>query len=91
MAKGVDKPATGGTELKEDTRTNLLLAQKTEVISDLAGAMARAGRAVETVIAYRAVIMGDFDAAVRAAIWSSSIRSERKFLQWRDRCQSPSL
>jgi len=40
MAKGVDKPATGGTELKEDTRTNLLLAQKTEVISDLAGAMA---------------------------------------------------
>src|SRR5882762_10765367 len=40
MAKGVDKPATGGTELKEDARTNLLLAQKTEVISDLAGAMA---------------------------------------------------
>lgn len=40
MAKGVDKPATGSPELKEDARTNLLLAQKTEVISDLAGAMA---------------------------------------------------
>lgn len=40
MAKGVDKPATGSPQLKEDARTNLLLAQKTEVISDLAGAMA---------------------------------------------------
>lgn len=40
MTKGIDKPTTGSPELKGDARTNLLLAQKTEVISDLAGAMA---------------------------------------------------
>jgi two-component system, cell cycle sensor histidine kinase and response regulator CckA len=39
MAKGIDKTASG-PQLKEDVRTNLLLAQKTEVISDLAGAIA---------------------------------------------------
>jgi two-component system, cell cycle sensor histidine kinase and response regulator CckA len=40
MAKSTDKSTTGRPELTGDARTNLLLAQKTEVISDLAGAMA---------------------------------------------------
>jgi uroporphyrinogen-III synthase len=40
---------------------------------DLAGAMGRAGRAVETVIAYRAVIVGDFEAGVRVAIAGGGI------------------
>jgi uroporphyrinogen-III synthase len=35
---------------------------------DLAGALAKVGGAVETTIAYRAVIVGDFDADVRQAI-----------------------
>ena len=40
---------------------------------DLAGTMAMAGRAVETVIIYRAVIVGDFDADARAAITEGGI------------------
>jgi CheY-like chemotaxis protein len=40
MAKGNDKPTTSTPDLKGDARTNLLLARKTELISDLAGAMA---------------------------------------------------
>jgi two-component system, cell cycle sensor histidine kinase and response regulator CckA len=40
MAKVINKPTAGSPELKEDTQTNLLLARKTEVISDLAGAVA---------------------------------------------------
>ena len=35
---------------------------------DLAAALGKAGRTVETVVAYRAVIVDDFDAGVRAAI-----------------------
>lgn len=40
MAKGIDKPTIESPELKGDAPTNLLLARKTEVISDLAGAVA---------------------------------------------------
>jgi CheY-like chemotaxis protein len=40
MAKGIDKPTIDNPELREDARMNLLLARKTEVIRDLAGAMA---------------------------------------------------
>jgi len=40
---------------------------------DLAGILGKAGRAVETVIAYRAVIVSDFDADVRAAISGGAI------------------
>jgi uroporphyrinogen-III synthase len=40
---------------------------------DLATTMAMAGRAVETVIIYRAVIVGDFDAGTRAAITGGAI------------------
>ena len=40
MAKGAAKPATGRPELQGDVRTNVLLAQKTELVSELAGAMA---------------------------------------------------
>jgi uroporphyrinogen-III synthase len=40
---------------------------------DLAGALAEVGRAVETVIAYRAVIVGNFDADVGAAIAGGGI------------------
>jgi signal transduction histidine kinase len=40
MAKGIGKPTNGNPELQVDARANLLLAQKTEVISDLAGAIA---------------------------------------------------
>jgi len=41
IAKGTPKPpATGSPKLQGDARTNVLLAQKTELISELAGAMA---------------------------------------------------
>jgi len=40
IAKGIAKPATGELKLQGDAQTNLLLAQKTELISELAGAMA---------------------------------------------------
>lgn len=40
MAKGTDKPTIDIPELRGDARTSLLLARKTEVIRDLAGAMA---------------------------------------------------
>ena len=40
---------------------------------DLAAALGRVGQAVETVIAYRAVAVGDFDADLRAAIAGSAI------------------
>jgi len=40
MAKGINKPTIESLELKADARTDLLLARKTEVISDLAGAVA---------------------------------------------------
>jgi uroporphyrinogen-III synthase len=40
---------------------------------DLAGALGRVGQAVETVIAYRAVAVGDFDAELRAAIAGGAI------------------
>jgi two-component system cell cycle sensor histidine kinase/response regulator CckA len=41
IAKGTAKPpATGSPKLQGDARTNVLLAQKTELISELAGAMA---------------------------------------------------
>jgi uroporphyrinogen-III synthase len=40
---------------------------------DLAGALGRAGQAVETVVAYRAVAVGDFDADLRAAIAGGEI------------------
>jgi uroporphyrinogen-III synthase len=40
---------------------------------DPAGALGRVGRAVETVIAYRAIAVGDFDADVRAAIAGGEI------------------
>jgi uroporphyrinogen-III synthase len=42
-------------------------------VGDLAGALGRAGQAVETVIAYRAVAVGDFDPDVRAAIAGGAI------------------
>jgi uroporphyrinogen-III synthase len=40
---------------------------------DLAGALAKAGRVVETVIAYRAVIVSDFDAGTRSVIGGGGI------------------
>jgi uroporphyrinogen-III synthase len=40
---------------------------------DLAAALRKAGRTVETVIVYRAAIVGDFDADVRAAIAGGGI------------------
>jgi len=40
IAKGIAKPATGELKLQGDAQTNLLLAQKTELISELAEAMA---------------------------------------------------
>jgi uroporphyrinogen-III synthase len=40
---------------------------------DLAGALGRVGQAVETVIAYRAVAVGGFDADLRAAIAGGEI------------------
>jgi uroporphyrinogen-III synthase len=40
---------------------------------DLAGALAKAGRVVETVIAYRAVIVSDFDAGTRSVIGRGGI------------------
>jgi uroporphyrinogen-III synthase len=46
----------------------LLYVAGSDRSGDLAGALAKLGRAVETVIAYRAVIVGDFEADVRAAI-----------------------
>jgi uroporphyrinogen-III synthase len=40
---------------------------------DLEGALGKAGRAIETVIVYRAVIVSDFDAEIRAAIEGGAI------------------
>jgi len=40
---------------------------------DLAAALGKVGRTVETVVAYRAVMVGEFDAALRAAIAGGEI------------------
>jgi uroporphyrinogen-III synthase len=56
-----------------DVGLPLIYISASDQAGDLAGTMAMAGRAVETVIAYRAVVVGDFDAGTRAAIAGGGI------------------
>jgi uroporphyrinogen-III synthase len=64
----VDDLATLVAAKTGDAGLPLLYFAGNERVGDLAAALGKAGRSVETVIAYRAVIVGDFDADVRAAI-----------------------
>ena len=56
-----------------DASLPLLYFAGNDRAGDLAAALGEAGRTVETVIAYRAVIVGDFDADVRVAIAAGRI------------------
>jgi len=56
-----------------DARFPLLYFAGSDRAGDLAGALGNAGCTVETVIAYRAVIVSDFDAATRAAMAEGAI------------------
>jgi uroporphyrinogen-III synthase len=56
-----------------DVGLPLIYFAASDQAGDLAGTMAVAGRAVETVTAYRAVIVGNFDAGTRAAISGGGI------------------
>jgi uroporphyrinogen-III synthase len=58
---------------RESTGLPLLYFAGSDRAGDLAGALGKAGRVVETVIAYRAVIVSDFDADARAAIAGGAI------------------
>ncbi len=62
---GVDDLARLIAAQAEDASLPIVYFAGTERAGDLAGALADGGRAVETVIAYRAAIVSDFDAAVR--------------------------
>jgi uroporphyrinogen-III synthase len=57
----------------EGTGLPLLYFAGSDRAGDLARALAKAGLAVETVVAYRAVIVSDFDAGARAAIAGGGI------------------
>jgi uroporphyrinogen-III synthase len=69
----VDDLATLIVARCEGTGLPLLYFAGSDRAGDLAGALGKAGRVVETVIAYRAVIVSDFDADVRAAISGGAI------------------
>jgi uroporphyrinogen-III synthase len=56
-----------------DAALALLYPAGSDRAGDLEGALGKAGRTVETVIVYRAVIVSDFDAETRAAIAGGAI------------------
>jgi uroporphyrinogen-III synthase len=56
-----------------DAGLPLIYFAGSDLAGDLAGALGRVGQAVETVIAYRAVAVDDFDADLRAAIADGEI------------------
>jgi uroporphyrinogen-III synthase len=62
-------------EAQTDNLLPLLYFAGAERAGDLAAALAPTGRSVETVIAYRARLVGDFDADVRDAIAAGRIES----------------
>jgi uroporphyrinogen-III synthase len=62
-------------EANADSLLPILYFAGSERAGDLAAALARTGRSVKTVIAYRARLVGDFDADLRDAITAGRIES----------------